>query len=98
MKRKQSIEKQKKIAKERINLLFSKADQSSKKLADRYVTMARKIAMKLNLRLSSHLKRKFCKHCGCYLIPGKNLRVRTRNGKLVYYCSECRKFWRKPCK
>ncbi|MFH1637528.1 MAG: ribonuclease P Rpr2/Rpp21/SNM1 subunit [Candidatus Woesearchaeota archaeon] len=46
----------------------------------------------------SRLKRKFCKHCGCYFIPGKNLRVRTREGKLIYYCLECKKFWRMPCK
>ncbi|MFH1638407.1 MAG: ribonuclease P [Candidatus Woesearchaeota archaeon] len=98
-KRKLIAEKQKKIAKERIDILFSKADESSsKKLADRYVAMARRIAMRVNLRLPSRLKRKFCRHCGCYFIPGKNLRVRTRDGKLVYYCLECKKFWRMPCK
>ncbi len=94
-------DKQRKIARERVKMLLGKADDvfsKDKKSADRYVALARRIAMKLNLRLPSTQKRKFCRHCGCYLRPGVNLRVRTREGKLVYYCLECKKFWRMPCK
>ncbi len=89
----------KEVAKERIRLLFDKADlmfTSDKALANRYVTLARKLAMKYKVRLPSELKRRYCKHCYRYLRSGENLRIRTREGKLVYYCLECKKFWKKP--
>ena len=91
------IEKQKRIAKERVDKLFSLAEVN-RKLADRYVQLARKIAMKVNLRLPSRLKRRFCKNCGAYLRPGVNARVRTRNGNLVYYCFKCKHTSRIPLK
>jgi len=89
----------KEIARERIKKLFSEADEvfsKDKKLANRYVSLARKIAMKFNLRMPKVYKRRFCKHCYSYLKPGKNLRVRTKNKKVVYYCLECKKFMRFP--
>ena len=84
---------------ERVEHLLNEAEkmfEKDKQLANRYVAMARRLAMKVNLRIPSGLKRRYCKHCYAYLKPGKNLSVRTRNGKLVYYCHECKKFWRKP--
>ena len=89
----------KEIARERIKKLFEEADKvfdKDKNLANRYVKLARKIAMKLNLRIPRGYKRRFCKHCYSYLKPGKNLRVRTKNNKVVYYCLECKKFMRFP--
>jgi ribonuclease P protein subunit RPR2 len=89
----------KEVARERIKKLFSEADKvfsKDKKLANRYVNLARKIAMKLNLRMPRGYKRKFCKHCYSYLKPGKNLRVRIKGKKVVYYCLECKKFMRFP--
>jgi len=71
---------QKKIAEERINILFREAEieyKNDPKLSHRYVFLARKIAMKYNLKLPSELKRKFCKQCHHYLFPGKNCIVRT---------------------
>ncbi|MFH0752711.1 MAG: ribonuclease P [archaeon] len=94
--RKIKVEKQRKIAKERVERLLDLASSASQKLADRYVTLARKISMKVNLRLPSSLKRKFCRNCGTYFRPGVNCRVRTRNGKIVYYCFNCRKTYRIP--
>ena len=94
--RKESV---KKIAKERIVELFKQASlmfDRDKKLADRYVELARKIAMKAQYRIPSCLQRRFCKHCFSYLMPGKNLRVRTHEGKVVYYCMECKRFMRFP--
>lgn len=85
------------IAKERIDSLFSQADEvfeEDSSLADRYVDLARKIAMKYKVKLKSAHKRKFCKHCYKYLRPGVNARVRTKDGKLVYYCSSCKKYSR----
>jgi ribonuclease P protein subunit RPR2 len=93
--------KQVKIAKERINELFRQAEEmfdEDPKLSDRYVQIARKISMKLKVRIPPELKRRFCKHCYCYLVPGKNCRVRTHEGKVVYYCRQCKKFMRFPYK
>lgn len=90
------IEKQERIAKERVEKLLELASTANQKFADRYVKLARKIAMKVNLRLPSRLKRKFCKNCGVYFRPGVNCRVRTRSGKVVYYCFNCRSTYRIP--
>ena len=89
----------KKVARQKVEELFNYADSIFKKdknLANRYVNIARKIAMKVNLRLPSKLKRKFCKHCYSFLMPGFNCRIRTRDNKVVYYCLECKKFMRFP--
>jgi len=82
-----------------IEYLFNqsyKVFHKDKKLANKYVQHARKIAMSLNIKLPSEIKRQFCKHCYSYLVPGNNLRVRINKNKIVYYCLECKKFWRKP--
>ncbi len=89
----------KQIATERIKELFEQADkvfEKNPKLANKYVDMARKLAMKINLRFPRGYKRKFCKHCYSYLKPGKNLRIRTKNKKVVYYCLVCKKHMRFP--
>ncbi len=92
-------QKQVEIAKERIAELFRQAALSFDEdhlLSDRYVEIARKISMKIKVRIPSELKRRFCKHCHSYLVPGRNCRVRTHEGKVVYTCGVCRKFMRFP--
>ncbi len=89
----------KKIALHRVETLFKEADEifkESKELANRYVKLARKIAMRVNLKIPRKLKRKFCKHCYSYLKPGINCRVRTKNSKVIYYCLNCKKYTRIP--
>ncbi len=91
--------KQKEIAQERIKILFAEAEKTfskNKPLANRYVTLARKIAMKVKARIPLELKRRFCKHCYKYLQPGVNARVRTRAGRVIISCFECKKFMRIP--
>lgn len=91
----------KEIARQRIVYLFKQAGLKFNKnpaLSNRYVTLARKLAMKYKIRISPELKRKFCKHCYKYLVPGKNCRVRTHKGKVVYSCFNCKKFMRFICK
>lgn len=92
--------KQKEIAIERIRILFKQAEEvfPNKNLANRYVTLARKIAMKVKVRIPKQLKRRFCKHCYKYLQPGVNSRVRTQRGKVIISCFECKKFTRIPIK
>jgi len=92
-----SKKKQKQIAQERIKTLFQEAEKAFSKnhsLSHRYVTLARKIAMKVKTRIPRELKRKFCKHCYKFLMPGTNARIRTREGKLIIYCLECKKYTR----
>jgi len=91
--------KKEEIAKQRIKTLFEQAEKTfnkDSKLADRYVKIARKIAMKINLRFPRGLKRKFCKHCYSYLKPGVNCRIRTKDKKIIYYCMNCKKYMRFP--
>ena len=92
---------QKEIARERINALFRQAKEVFKEkpeLADRYVFLARKIAMRYKLRIPFELKRRFCKHCYKYLVSGRNCRIRVQRGKIVYYCLSCKRFMRVPYK
>jgi ribonuclease P protein subunit RPR2 len=63
-------------------------------LAHKYAKKARRTALKYKLRLPLIHKIKICKNCHSFLLPGKNLRVRTQRGHVVYYCLECKKFMR----
>ena len=88
--------KLKKIALERVEVLFLEAGKvfsKDAKLANKYVRNARKIAMKVNLKMPRNLKRKFCKHCYSYLKPGVNARVRIKK-MVVYTCFNCKKYMR----
>ena len=90
-----------KIAKARINFLFREAKEVFKNdsgLSDKYVRIARRIAMKHKIRLDSVLKKKFCKNCYKYLVPGVNCRVRIHKHRLIYYCLSCRHYMRHPVK
>ena len=90
-----------KLALERIEHLFKEADSVFKenpKRATRYVQIARKIAMKINLKLPKYLKRKFCMHCYSYLKPGVNSRIRNYKSRITIYCDNCKKFTRIPIK
>ena len=87
------------IALERIRDLFNQADKTKKQeLANRYVSLARKISSRLKVRIPSDLKRRFCKHCGSHLRVGTTLRIRLNKGKKTYFCTFCGKITRIPYK
>ena len=89
------------IAKKRINFLFREAKNSFKKnpnLSNKYVKLARRIAMKYKMKLPSELKKKFCKNCHSYLVPGVNARVRIHKHRVIYYCFNCKHYMRQPVK
>ena len=91
----------KQIAKERIIKLFERAKEVYKKdqkLADRYVEIARKIAMKTQISIPSNLRKQFCKKCFKYLVPGLNCRARIKNKIIVYFCMNCKNYMRFPYK
>lgn len=94
---KPSKNKLRKIALEKIKTLFNEAKLQFNKnpsLSNRYVKLARKIAMKVNLRIPKEYKRRYCKHCYSYLVPNKNCRVRVNKSRVIYYCLNCKKFMR----
>lgn len=81
-----------KIAEERINILFSRADEEFNKHPERshrYVKMARNIAKKYNLKLPDKWNRRFCHSCHQFLKPGLNCRVRLINSSVTIKCLDC---------
>jgi len=83
------------IANERIAILFSRAEIEFKEhpeLSNRYVEIARDIAKKFNIHIPVELRRKFCKKCGSYLVPGNNLTVRllSKEKKVLRTCEVCK--------
>ena len=93
---------QKTIAKDRIDKLFSLAEQYALSgkihLSHRYVELARKISMRYLVPMPKECKRRFCKHCYHYLLPYVNSRVRIHRNKLIIYCHDCNKYTRIPLK
>lgn len=66
---------QKKIAEERIEILFREAEKMSKanrlEFAKRYILLARKIGMRYNVKMPRDLRGKFCRKCHSFLAPEK---------------------------
>lgn len=95
--RKKSKRERQDIAKERIGILFGLADNAALKgeieLANNYVEQARKIGMKFNVRISREYKRKFCRFCYHYLMPGKTSRSRinSREKRVEVECFHCKR-------
>ena len=89
------------IARERIARLFSLAERefsSHPERSHRYVSLARKIAMRYNIRLPPELKSRYCRKCYKYLKPSINCRVRTsaRQRAVIITCMECGHVMRHP--
>jgi len=73
----------KNIARERIGILFEQARLAFPEhpaWSNRYVELARKIAMRQRVRIDRELRRQYCHHCYAFLVPGKNMRVRVHSG------------------
>jgi ribonuclease P protein subunit RPR2 len=84
----------KKIARERIDILFGQAKSAFSahpERSNRYVDLARKIAMRQRIRIDREFRRQFCHHCYIFLVPGKNMRVRVHRGNVVITCQSCNK-------
>ena len=97
MAKKMPKQKAKKLAKAEVISLFAEAKRVFKKspsMANKHIAKARRLAMKHKLRFPRELKRRFCKHCYAYLVPGTNCRIRTQKGRVIYYCLNCKKFMR----
>lgn len=94
----------KQIALERVQTLFRLAKNVIHKdpqLAQRYVEIARKTAMRARMRIPKEYKRMICKHCKRFILPGVNCRVRIqprRNSHVVVTCLSCMHYMRIPLK
>jgi len=89
----------KRLANERINVLFQRAAEFFPEhpgWSDRCVTLARKIAMRQRVGLDREHRRKICPHCYRFLVPGVNMRVRIRNRMVVVTCFHCHRQSRFP--
>ena len=92
--------KQKSIAKSRIIRLFMLAEEyalsNRLSLSNRYVFLARKLSMRYLVPIPRKYKRRFCKHCYNYFLPGNNCRVRIQRSRVITYCNNCKKYSRIP--
>ncbi|MBI4017535.1 MAG: ribonuclease P [Candidatus Aenigmarchaeota archaeon] len=89
------------IASERIRILFRLAREESAKHPERskrYVELALVIAKKYKVRLPKKLKRSYCHECHAFWRIGTNVTVRlnARERVVSYVCKECGKERRYP--
>lgn len=100
--RKKEQREKKKIALERINILFTLAERVfpyDKELANRYVEIALAVQQKAKVRMPRKWKRRYCKRCHSFLVPGVNAQVRLRQKRMphvVIKCLECGHIMRYP--
>lgn len=84
---------ERRIALERIDILFRLAEREALRgnlpRANRYASLAAKIGMRYNVRLPSEFKRRYCRTCHAFLVPGVNCRVRVGRGKVTSTCGVC---------
>jgi len=81
------------IARERVSDLFALAERESlsrhPELADRYVTLARRIGMRYNVRLLREYRELYCRACSTFWVEGRTVRTRLRKGHRVRTCLKC---------
>ncbi|ALM75241.1 ribonuclease P protein component 4 [Thermococcus barophilus] len=100
--RKKEQREKRKIALERINILFTLAERVfpyDKELANRYVEIALAVQQKTKVRMPRKWKRRYCKKCHSFLLPGVNAQVRLRQKRMphvVIKCLECGHIMRYP--
>ena len=81
-----------KIAEERVDILFNRAQEElsqNPERSHRNVQIARNIAQKYNLKIDPRWNRRYCKCCHKFLKPGVNSRIRLKNSTLEIKCLEC---------
>ena len=84
----------KNIAKERIDLLIANALRElryDERLANDEARLARKIAMRVRLRLPYDVRQLYCKQCKQFITPGKGARVRIGRSNIRSVRTSCLK-------
>lgn len=81
------------VARERISTLFALAEREASgghgELADRYVTLARRIGMRYNARLLPEYRELYCRGCSTFWVEGRTVRTRLKAGRRVRTCLRC---------
>ncbi len=92
--------KGKRIALETIEDLFQLAEamyqRGEVELSKGYLKLARKISLRVRIKIPKDLKIRYCKRCFTPLIPGKSCRVRVKKKRIIYTCLNCGKIRRYP--
>ncbi|MCS3923488.1 ribonuclease P protein component 4 [Methanosalsum natronophilum] len=87
------------LAHQRISILFKLADaeyQSNPHRSNRYVELARKIGMRYRISIPPDLRKRACRKCNSYLVPGNNCRVRIHKNYVLITCEKCERRMRYP--
>lgn len=90
------------IAIQHVRKLFHLARESIHEdptLAQRYVNIARKVAMAARVRLPREYRRQVCRYCKSFILPGVNCRVRIKQRRephVVITCLNCGRQMRMP--
>lgn len=92
---------QKELAIERVRRLFELAEESHREntnMADRYIELARDMAMHYKIGVPKEFRTRFCRKCGSYLSAGSTSSVRTRTDKkaVIIRCKKCENVMRFP--
>ncbi len=94
----------KQIALRRVHTLFSLAKEvirEDPEQAQRYIQIARRIAMRTRLSLPKEYRLLICKKCKTFILPGVNCRIRIqqrREPHMVITCLNCGGHSRIPLK
>ena len=84
----------KEIAKERIDILITNALREvncDDVLSNAQANIAKKIAMRLRLRLPYYIRQLYCKKCKQFISPGKNARIRIGRSNIKAVRISCLK-------
>lgn len=88
------------IAEERVDILFEEAEAEARKgndlRAKRYVELALRMSERHKVR--ARHKRTYCPACNSFFAPPRNVRVRTRSGRVAMTCLSCGHVLRYPLK
>lgn len=78
------------VARERMEGLMSMASVAKEApRATRYVSLARRIGTRYNVKMPRSMKMTFCKSCSAFMGSGTGPRVRLNQGRLTRTCPRC---------
>jgi ribonuclease P protein subunit RPR2 len=89
------------IATERIEILIENAlseMQNDENMSQSYARLARKIAMRVRVRMPYSMRQLFCRKCKQFIVPGFNSRIRIGRAKtkcIRITCMKCNHVYRK---
>lgn len=92
-------EASRKLAVALVTDLFKHAEDvfpESPESALRFVRKARRAAERARVSVPGQFRRRFCRHCSSFWVPGKTVRVRLQKQKVVFSCLVCRHYFRLP--